>query len=83
MALRKQLPYPPGLDRIAEQFGVSTPKLLEEIANGELVVIRASVGDDSEDNNEAILQSIERGWKEVMNGEVEPIETLWDNLDDD
>ncbi len=37
--------YPLGLSAIAERFGISTPELLEEIANGELVVI--SWGDQS------------------------------------
>jgi len=31
--------YPPGLDAIAERFGISTPELWEKIANGELVVV--------------------------------------------
>jgi hypothetical protein len=46
MATRRKIDYPSGLDKIAEQFGVSTPKLLEEIANGELIIVRPSFDDE-------------------------------------
>jgi len=48
MTTRRKIDYPVGLDKIAEQFGISTPELLEEIANGELIVVRQSDIDDEE-----------------------------------
>ena len=47
MSARRKIDYPVGLDKIAEEFGVSTPELLEEIANGELIVVRPT-HDDAE-----------------------------------
>ncbi len=40
MAARRKIDYPDGLDKIAEEFGVSTPELLDEIANGDLIIVR-------------------------------------------
>jgi hypothetical protein len=40
MATRRKIDYPAKLDEIAEEFGVSTPELLDEIANGDLIIVR-------------------------------------------
>lgn len=40
MATRRKIDYPAKLDEIAADFGVSTSELLEEIANGELMLVR-------------------------------------------
>ena len=40
MATRRKIDYPAKLDEIAAEFGVSTAELLEEIANGELMIVR-------------------------------------------
>jgi hypothetical protein len=40
MAARRKIEYPAKLDKIAEELGVSTAELLEEIANGELIIVR-------------------------------------------
>jgi hypothetical protein len=40
MATRRKIDYPAKLDEIAAEFGVSTSELLEEIANGELMIVR-------------------------------------------
>ncbi|MBC7870644.1 MAG: hypothetical protein H7Y09_07370 [Chitinophagaceae bacterium] len=46
MATRRKIDYPDGLDKIAEEFGVSTPELLDEIVNGDLIIMRPSVSDE-------------------------------------
>lgn len=75
--------YPPGLDAIAERFGISTPELLEEIASGELVVIRPSDEDDEEQTQESVLESFRQGWKEAMKGQTIPASELWDAINRD
>ena len=40
MATRRKIGYPAKLNEIAAEFGVSTSELLEEIANGELMIVR-------------------------------------------
>lgn len=40
MAIRRKIDYPAKLDEIAEEFGISTPELLDEIANGDLIIVR-------------------------------------------
>lgn len=45
MATRRKIEYPAKLDKIAEEFGVSTAELLEEIASGELIIVRPPYDD--------------------------------------
>lgn len=40
MTAQRKIDYPPNLDKIAQEFGVTIPELLDEIANGELIVVR-------------------------------------------
>ena len=83
MAIQKRQPeYPSGLDKVAEQFGISTPELLEEIANGELVVVRPSELDE-EDSQEDVLESFRQGWGEAMRGDVIPASELMNALRED
>lgn len=83
MALQKQQPqYPRGLDKVAEQFGISTPELLQEIANGEFLVVRPPELDE-EDTQADALESFRRGWGEAMRGDVIPASELMNALRDD
>jgi hypothetical protein len=54
MATERKIDYPDGLDKIAEGFGVSTLELLNEIASGELIVVRPSVHDEELIADEAL-----------------------------
>ena len=54
MATRRKIDYPDGLDKIAEEFGVSTSELLEEIANGELIIVRPSYNDAESVTDDAL-----------------------------
>jgi hypothetical protein len=40
MATNRKIEYPEKLDQIAEEFGISTSELLDEIANGDLIIVR-------------------------------------------
>jgi hypothetical protein len=80
MAAQRQ--YPPGLGKVAERFGLTPDQLVEQIANGELEVFRPGEEED-ELSNEELLENFRQGWREAMRGEVYPIETLWEDLDDE
>ncbi|MBZ0291308.1 MAG: hypothetical protein K8L99_01960 [Anaerolineae bacterium] len=54
MATRRKIDYPAKLDEIAETFGISTPELLDEIANGELIVVRPAMTDEELAADEAL-----------------------------
>jgi hypothetical protein len=83
VAIQKRQPeYPSGLDKVAEQFGISTPELLQEIASGELLVVRPPELDE-EDTQERVLESFRQGWSEAMRGDVIPASELMNALRDD
>jgi hypothetical protein len=54
MATQRKIDYPSNLDKIAEEFGVSIPELLNEIANGELILVRPPVSDEELAADEAL-----------------------------
>jgi hypothetical protein len=54
MASQRKIDYPSNLDKIAEEFGVSIPELLDEIANGELILVRPPVSDEELAADEAL-----------------------------
>lgn len=61
--------YPPGLDEVAERFGVSSDKLIELIASGELEVVRP---DDDELTEAELLEEFRQSWQEAMTGQTIP-----------
>ena len=71
MAAEGHPQYPPGLDKVAEHFGISATQLVEQIANGELKVIRP---DDEEDEltQEDLLEGFRQGWHEALTGQTIP-----------
>jgi hypothetical protein len=85
MAARRKINYPIGLDKIAEQFGISTPELLEEIANGDLIVLRRPPEDEEFDfdTQEGLEAGFREGWRQAMNGETIPLSEVWDALEDE
>lgn len=85
MATQRKINYPSGLDKIAEQFGISTPKLLEEIAKGELIVVRRPAeGEELDfDTQEGLEAGFREGWRQAMNGETIPLSEVWDALEDE
>ncbi len=85
MATQRQPKYPSGLDKVAEQFGITTIQLLEAIADGHLVVVpRPGTADDLDfDTQEGIMAGLRESWKQAMNDDVRPISELWDALDDE
>ena len=85
MAARRKINYPIGLDKIAEQFGISTPELLEEIANGELIIVRRPPeGEDFDFDTQAGLEAgFREGWRQAMKGETIPLSEVWDALEDE
>jgi hypothetical protein len=81
MATQRQPKYPRGLDKVAEQFGITTPQLLEEIANGELVVVRrphSEEGDFDFDTQEGVLAGLREGWRQAMNDETIPLSEVYE-----
>jgi hypothetical protein len=72
MATRRKFDYPEGLDKIAEEFGVSTPELLNEIAKGELIIIRPSISDEEVVADEAL-------WDEQFAGSQDNSDQLADS----
>jgi hypothetical protein len=83
MAARRKIDYPAKLDEIAEEFGVSTSELLEEIANGELILVRRSAEDFDLDTQEGLEAAFRESWRQAMNGETRPVAELWDALEDE
>lgn len=85
MATQRQPKYPSGLDKVAEQFGISTIELLEAIAEGNLIVVpRLPTEDDLDfDTQAGLLAGLRESWKQAMNDDVRPISELWDALDDE
>jgi hypothetical protein len=76
MATRRKIDYPEGLDKIAEEFGVSTPELLNEIANGELIIVRPSISDEELIADEAL-------WDEQFAGSQDVLDRLADSIHND
>jgi hypothetical protein len=87
MTTRRQPKYPSGLDKVAEQFGITTPRLLEEIASGELVVIRRSHREEADDldfdTQDGVMAGLREGWRQAMNDETIPLSEVWDSLEDE
>jgi hypothetical protein len=85
MATQRQPKYPSGLDKVAEQFGISTIQLLEAIAEGNLIVVpRPSIEDDLDfDTQAGVVAGLHESWKQAMKGDVRPISELWDAVDDE
>ena len=87
MATQRQPKYPGGLDKVAEQFGITTLELLKEIASGELVVVRRPPSDENEvidfDTQEGVMAGLREGWQQAMNDETIPLSEVWDSLEDE
>jgi hypothetical protein len=83
MATQRQPKYPSGLDKVAEQFGITTSQMLEAIAEGDLIVVpRPTTADDLDfDTQEGVIAGFRESWKQAMRGDVRPISELWDALD--
>jgi hypothetical protein len=87
MATQRQPKYPSGLDKVAEQFGITTQEMLKEIASGELVVVRRPPSDEADefdfDTQEGIMAGLREGWRQAMNDETIPLSEVWDALEDE
>lgn len=68
------------IEQLAHQRGFSIP--------GDYLLALAEIDakaqvDDQELTKDELIENFRQGWREAMRGEVYPIETLWDGIDDE